>query len=158
MIKRDGNTPIHWLASNDKNKKYKPRLMDGLLVKDAANPLMIHIKQCDITGSKKADASNCAAARALKREVGSEAKVFMTRTYVKVGKVWARFVTPESITREIVSFDRGAQFEPGEYVLKPPSKTERLDHRSKPTGPKKKQSTSTKPRHVTASVRQMREK
>lgn len=155
MIKRDGTTPIHWLASNDKHKKNKPRLMDGLPVKDAANPLMIHIKQCDIVGSKKADASNCAAARALKREVGSEARVFMTRTYVKVGKVWARFMTPQSISREITAFDRGAAFEPGEYKLSPPCKTARLDHK-RPTGPKKKKSTSNKPRHVTASVRKMK--
>lgn len=157
MIKRDGITPIHWHVSNNKDKKNKPGLMDGLPVKDAINPLMIHIKQCDIVGSKKADASNCAAARALKREVGSEAKVFLTRTYVKVGKVWARFITPESISREITAFDRGAAFEPGEYVLTAPSKAARLDYKKKPTGPKKaRNGKSNKPRHVTASVRQMK--
>lgn len=157
MITRTGITPIHWLKGDERIKKNKPRLMEGLPVKDAANPLMIHIKQCDIDGSAKADAGNCAAARALKREVGSEARVFLTRTYVKVGKVWARFKTPPSISREIVAFDRGAQFEPGEYKLNPPSKTERLDYRAKPTGPKKSRNGgSTKSRHVTASVRQMK--
>ena len=84
-------------------------------------------------------------------------KVYLTRTYVKVGKVWARFITPESISREITAFDRGAQFEPGEYKLNPPPKTMRLDYKKKPTGPKKtRNGKSTKPRHVTASVRQMK--
>jgi len=158
MIKRNALTPIHCLTGKENiNNKYKSRTIEGLPVKDAANPLMIHIKQCDIIGSKKSDASNCAAARALKREIGSEARVFLTRTYIKVGKVWARFITPESISREITAFDRGAAFEPGEYVLKPPSKTSRLDYKAKPTGPKKtKNGKSNRPRHVTASVRQMK--
>jgi hypothetical protein len=158
VIKRSGIAPIHWhKGEKASTKKYKPRLMDGLPVKDAMNPLMIHIKPCDINGSTKADASNCAAARALKREIGSEAKVFLTRTYVKVGKVWARFMTPESISREITAFDRGAQFESGEYQLNPPSKAERLGGRPKPTGPKKASTNRTaKARHITASVRKMK--
>ena len=157
MIKRTGVIPIHWRKGETNPKVKKTRTMEGLPVKDAMNPLMIHIKTCDITGSSKADASNCAAARALKRELGSEARVYLTRTYVKVGKVWARFITPESISREITAFDRGAQFESGEYVLNPPSPTMRLDYKKKPTGPKKSTNgKKTSARHVTASVRKMK--
>jgi hypothetical protein len=137
-------------------KKDARRLLEGLPVVDAEIARVLKIKKCDIVGSTKADPSNCAAARALKREIGSQARVFLSRTYVKVGKRWQRFITPTSISREIVAFDRGAHFEPGEYILNPPSTGQRLDYKRK-SGQGKKQGTGTSPkaRHVTASVRKM---
>jgi hypothetical protein len=151
-------TPNSWKKEEEQpSPVIKHRMLEGLPVVDAKAGLLIQIKKCDILGSTKADPNNCAAARALRREYGSEARVYLTRTYVKTGKVWGRFITPASIAREIVAFDRGASFEPGEYVLNPPPKTLRLDYKKKPTGPKKdKNGKSNKPRHVTASVRQMR--
>ena len=159
MKKFDGLTPPHQQAGIKQGEAKKGHhYMDGLPVKDANHPLVLNIKTCDIQGSKKADASNCAAARALKRELGSQAKVYLTRTYVKVGKVWARFITPQSISREIVAFDRGAQFEPGEYVLNPPSKKQRLGIKRKSGASGKHTGNGKKVRHITASVRQMKDK
>lgn len=152
-------TPVEWkmtLFEKEIEKKKGKRLLEGLPVIDAENALLLEIKRPDILGSTKADASNCAAARALKRCYGSDAKVFLTRTYVKVGKAWARFITPPSISREITAFDRGAAFQPGEYTLNPPPKTMRLDYKARPTGPKRKAGTSNKPRHITAAVRKMK--
>jgi hypothetical protein len=151
-------TPPHWKVGKEEARDIKSRKLNGLPIVDAKHGLVLNIKKCDITGSKKADASSCAAARALKREVGSNARVYLTRTYIQTGKVWQRFITPQSISREIVAFDRGAAFEPGEYILKPPSKTQKLDHYRKSgakTGTRKNKN-GRKPRHVTGSVRQMR--
>lgn len=152
-------TPNSWkmgMLEKEIEKKKGKRTLEGLPVIDAKNVLLLEIKRPDILGSSKADAANCAAARALKRCYGSDARVFLTRTYVKIGNAWARFMTPEAISREITAFDRGATFEPGEYTLNPPPKTMRLDYRAKPTGPKKTSGKSSKPRHVTASVRKMK--
>jgi hypothetical protein len=150
-------TPPHWkVGKQEARGQIRKRTLEGLPVIDATHGLRLKIKKPDITGSSKADPTNCAAARALKREAGADARVYLTRTYVKVGRVWMRFMTPESISREITAFDRGAAFEPGEYVLTPPSVTQRLGA-VKPTGPKKtRNGRSTRPRHVTASVRKMK--
>lgn len=149
-------TPAHWKVEHaEPLLNRKTRQLEGMKIVDGTHPIKLRIKACDITGSKKADAENCAAARALKREFGSEVRVYLTRTYVKAGKVWQRFITPQSISREIVAFDRGARFEPGEYLLNAPSKTQRLGM-SRASGPMKKKGTSTRPRHFTASVRQMK--
>ncbi len=152
-------TPPHWKVGKPvETHQKKASQFEGAEVVDANTALLLKIKECDIKGSKKADASNCAAARALKREIGSEVRVYLTRTYIKIGTKWQRFITPQSISREIVAFDRGAKFEPGEYVLSPPSKTQRLDH-YRPSGKvsgKKPNSNGRKPRHVTASVRKMK--
>lgn len=125
MTKKKKTVPAHWKVGKDETSPpRKRRMLEGLPVIDADHGLVIEIKKNpDITGASKADPGNCAAARALERTLGSEARVFLTRTYVRVGKVWQRFVTPEAISREITAFDRGAKFEPGEYVLNPPSPT-----------------------------------
>lgn len=132
--------------------------LEGLPVVDAEIARVLNIKKCDILGSKKADPGNCAAARALRREVGSQARVFLSRTYVKIGKRWQRFITPASISREIVAFDRGAHFEPGEYILNPPSRGQRLDYKRASGAKGGKKGKTPKARHVTVSVRKMERK
>jgi|SRR6266850_4313047 len=107
-------------------KKKKAQLFEGLPLLDATHDVKLHITPNDIKNSRKNDPANCAAARAGKRELKKDVRVFLTRTYVKHKKKWYRFITPESISREITSFDRGASFEPGEYKLKVPSSTQKL--------------------------------
>jgi hypothetical protein len=46
------------------------------------------------------------------------ARVHVARTYLKIGNKWLRCITPESLRSEIVAFDRGGKFEPGEFELK----------------------------------------
>ncbi len=66
---------------------------------------------------------------AIKREAKvAEVEGHISRTYVKQGKQWVRYITPEAISREITSFDRGAQFEPGDYKLRKPAESERLEY------------------------------
>jgi hypothetical protein len=97
------------------------RGIEGLPVIDAKRSIMLHITADDI---KKADArrpETCAAARACRRELHAlEARVHLGRIYVKTTKEkWTRYQTPHALRSEIVAFDRGGTFAPGEYKLAP---------------------------------------
>lgn len=143
------------MAKKRAYKKRPLRLYEGLPVVDANEDQKLSVTKADVTGSSKKSPANCAAARTLSRELHTEARVFITRTYIKDKKAkrWVRYLTPNSIGREIVSFDRGSQFETGEYIIKAPSVGQRLGHyRGKSTelntGAKR-----NKPLHRTVSVR-----
>lgn len=135
-------------------KRTRKTLFEGLPVVDASKDVVLHIKKCDIDGSKKKDPLNCAAARAGKREFGTEVKVFLSRMYVKNSKNWVRYLTPNNAAREIVSFDRGSAFIPGEYLFKRASPGQQLGHyasnRDKKTGT---HSNKRRHRHITEDVR-----
>lgn len=130
--------------------------IDGLRVVDATRPLSVGVEPIDCKRAKPRDPGECAAALAIIREYkADEVRVHLGRTYVRTGKTWRRYMTPPSVSREMTAFDRGASFEPGEYVFRPPSETARLGYRLK-GGPKTRRR-SSKPRpviHMTTKVRQ----
>lgn len=127
--------------------------ISGLKVADAGRDQVIHITGRDVKRGDNKDPSSCAAALACKRELHcTEAQVHIGRTYVKRGRQWLRYVTPSSLKYEIVAFDRGGQFEPGEYVLIAPKGAMKLGY-EKPTGPKKKQGRKRESYHVIAGIR-----
>ena len=109
--------------------------IDGIEVHDADKPLLLHIRNTDTKTGKK-NPSDCAAAKAAKRERGVlEARVFRSRTYLlkertspggKTKKVWERYITPDALKGEIIAFDRGGEFEPDDYELQAPTKSQRL--------------------------------
>lgn len=130
------------------------RLFEGLPVVDAAENVALVITKDDVNNSKQKDPGNCAAAMAGRREFKTDVRVFLTRTFVKdpQHKRWIRFATPDAITREIVAFDRGAAFDPGEYELKAPTAAMRRGYKQtggKATGNGKKM----RKRHITGNVR-----
>lgn len=104
----------------------------GLKVVDGKRPVRITITENDVAKGKTKDPAACAAARAaLRTEACTEARVHLGRTYLKVKtetgrQHWVRYQTPDSIRSEIISFDRGADFTPGEYMLQPMSPANRL--------------------------------
>lgn len=135
----------------------------GIKVVDATRPLPVRVTKLDCTKGDNKNPGSCAAARALLREPGCvEARVHLGRTYIKVTKgreqKWLRYNTPESIRGEIIAFDRGAQFTPGEYILRPMSPASRL---GASTGSKAKHRTPAerakapkrRPPHVVQGVR-----
>lgn len=126
----------------------------GLPLVDASGDMEICVTKQDVSMSKKNDPANCAAANAIKRTIKTEAEVHISRVYVKHKNRWVRFMTPESVSREITSFDRSAIFEPGTYVLKAPTKSNRLGAhtRNYDTGP---HTTTKRPaRHHTVNIRE----
>jgi hypothetical protein len=130
--------------------KYK-----GLPLIDATKDLEICVSEKDVSNSKKNDPSNCAAANAAKRILKAEVEVHISRVYVKNKNHWIRFLTPQSISREVTSFDRGASFEPGNYVIKAPSTGQKLGYYkiSRHTETNKGKKLIGK-RHITANIRE----
>lgn len=128
--------------------------ISGLPVADAKRDQVIRITNSDVKRGGVKDPTTCAAALACRRDLQcTEAQVHIGRTYVKHGRSWVRYVTPSSLKYEIVAFDRGGQFEPGEYVLIAPKGALALGY-EKPTGPKKKKGRKRETYHVITNIRQ----
>lgn len=90
----------------------------GLPVENASKALKLVITKRDCELGDTKDPALCAAARACKRELGAtEVRVHIGRVYVKTKDKWTRYITPKSLRTEIIAFDRGGKFEPGEYIL-----------------------------------------
>ena len=128
--------------------------INGLPVVDAKQKVKITISSRDVTKGKTKDPAACAAAVACLREVKNctQARVHIGRTYLKIGKRWVRFHTPQSLRGEIVAFDRGANFEPGDYVLTPMQPSHRATGKAQGGNAKKKKG-KKRPYHITVGVR-----
>jgi len=95
--------------------------INGKPVVFATKKLKLHISADDAKKGANKDPGGCAAARALKRlKDVVAARVHIRRTYV-LGKddKWRRYITPDPLRNEIISFDRGGGFTPGDYELRP---------------------------------------
>jgi hypothetical protein len=131
--------------------------INGTPVKDATKKIVLTITPQDVKSGAKKNANSCAAANALCRQEGCEAaKVHMSRAYIKKGKTWYRFAVPLALKNEVLAFDRGGTFEPGEYVLTPLQPSVRLgaDKRDRPLPHQSKGKIKRKrPYHVVSGVR-----
>lgn len=110
--------------------------INGKKVVDATKPISIHITKRDTTDGANKDPGACAAARAVKRDVPEcvNARVHIGRVYVETEKKWIRYETPDALRTEIIAFDRGGSFSPGDYKLQVPAKRERPSGPSGPSG------------------------
>lgn len=120
------------------------RMIEGKPVIDADEPVTIHITQDDCARGSKKDPEKCAVALALKRVTEcDESRVHLGCTYLRFGKKWLRYATPPSLKAEIISFDRGGGFYPGDFRLHPMPAALRLKPADQKTRhPKHKQATS----------------
>lgn len=102
-------------------KQFKTKMkINGAPVVDADGKLKVAITKTDVRVGSLKNARACAAAVALCRQTGCDAaRVHLARTYVKKSGTWTRYFTPPALRAEIIAFDRGGAFEPGEYELKP---------------------------------------
>ena len=95
-----------------------------MVVTDATKPVSVSVNKKDCKIATKRNPSECALAIAAKRELKVDGVIIgIGTTYLIKNNKAIRFGTPESVRREIVSFDRHQDFNPGEYYLvpKPPS-------------------------------------
>jgi hypothetical protein len=90
-------------------------------VTDASKGLEIEVTKQDDKISRRSDHAGCAMAVACKRELKLDG-VIIARTvaYLVKGDEAIRYDVPEAVSREIVSFDRGGGFAPGNYALTKP--------------------------------------
>lgn len=134
--------------------------INGLPVKDATKKLVLHITPKDIERGNTKNAGMCAAALACKRQLDVEdARVHIGNIYIKQKDHWLRYQTPRSLRAEIIAFDRGGKFMPGDYTVSPHSPNERLEARRKKasrwqgSGPKDKPKKPSKKRHQVLGIR-----
>lgn len=132
--------------------------INGMPVVNATKPLNLTITKSDVTLGANKDPAACAAARsACRLPQVDEARIHLGRAYIRVGKKWTRYETGRSLRTEIIAFDRGGTFEPGEYQLGAVRESHRFGRQqgsktsqTKPKGVKKK--ARAKP-HVVSNVR-----
>lgn len=129
----------------------KQLIIDGLPVKDARKSIVIHITDRDVRNGSLKKPNSCAAALCCKRELGAtEAHVHTSRVYLRFNGHWQRYLTSAALRSEIVAFDRGGRFEPGEYRLIKMQPSRREDgNRAKKRGAGKKR----RPYHVLTNIR-----
>lgn len=94
----------------------------GIPVQDANDRVLVTVTNHDVVNAKKANSKHCALARASLRlpEVNA-AYFFRCTAYLEFKDRMVRFELPNSVQKEIVSFDRARMFAPGVYQLTPPS-------------------------------------
>ena len=106
-------------------KKFFPEVEE---VVDASRNEVIEVTDRDQKVAKKKSHKTCAMAVACKRKFNLDGVVIsLNRAYLIKGKKARRFVLPESVSREVVSFDRDGGFEAGSYELTKVPPAVRLD-------------------------------
>jgi hypothetical protein len=121
-------------------------------VKDAKEPITVEVTKTDTRSAKVKNHQACAMAVACKRMLKADGVIVSVVTaYVINGTVATRYHLPESVSREIVSFDRDAGFEPGIYEMNVPENKLGAIHAGKKlnTGNGKK----VRHKHQTAGIR-----
>jgi len=89
-------------------------------VVDAKRPVKVIVKAIDSAAGKRKRPTECAMARAMKREFDADGVIIgLSRSYIIKGKKATRYQTPHTVARELVSFDRHHDFAPGIYSLSP---------------------------------------
>lgn len=127
--------------------------IDGKPVIDTRKKIVLTITPRDVANGKKKAADCCAAAKACVRQFGAKsARVYTSRVYIEMPEHWLRFHTPESLRTEIVSFDRGHAFEPGEYPLTPMQKSKATGKRQGSNTPKRRAKRRA-PYHIVKGIR-----
>lgn len=96
-------------------------------VKDAKEPITVEVTKADNSSAKVRNHKACAMAVACKRKMQAAGVIVSVATaYVIQGNHATRYQLPESVSREVVSFDRDAGFAPGEYTMIPFTESRKL--------------------------------
>lgn len=124
-------------------------------VTDAKSDALVHVTKRDVDWASKKNHSHCALARACEAMVGVDAAIISRATaYLVYGKVAIRYRLPTATINEVVAFDRGGDFMPGEYLLKAPGKSAKLGAgRNRPSGRHSKNPTKRRRYAFTQGIR-----
>ena len=105
-------------------RKFFPQVKS---VVDATKNAHIEVTAQDDKVAKRKSHKTCAMAVACKRKFNLDGVIISAnRAYLVKGTQARRFELPPSVSREVVSFDRGGGFEPGDYELSRPGPAHRL--------------------------------
>lgn len=101
-------------------------------VADSTKSLKVTVTERDCKNAKERKEDDCAMAHALEREVKCDGAIVRPRVaYIIRGDLAIKYQVPESVSREIVSFDRHHDFRPGEYQLSAVYKCRRSDYKGR---------------------------
>jgi hypothetical protein len=106
--------------------------IDGKPVVNAKSKLPIKVTDRNIKLGAAKDSGGCAIVKACQDLPGvMRARVHLKRTYLEYKKEWIRYDTPIALRSELIAFDRGGSFEPGDYELRPltPAEQKRFGRR-----------------------------
>lgn len=130
------------------------RKLDGLPIIDAIMPISFKVTNRDIKRGGLQQPDSCAMALACKREYHyKDVRIHIHYSYILEKDHWVRYRTPNSVAREIVVFDRGGTFDPGEYTLLVPYKSDRIGAIKKLNKRSNKRIAKRHYFHITANVR-----
>ena len=119
-------------------------------VVDAEDPIEVDVTPADCEHAVSRNPNECALARALKREYRADAAIIVVSSSFLIKKnKCIRYATGEHIARELVSFDRHRDFEPGHYTLRPQRPSERMEVRNERDRDRRATKKDTRPRHDT---------
>lgn len=109
----------------------------GLRLIESTKPLILVVNAKDIKLASTKQADECAFARACKRRNTQVERAYFFRStaYIQTKKTLTKYKIPTSMQKEIVAFDRGGKFAPGNYKLSP-SFQEKKGCGVKPSGKK----------------------
>lgn len=135
----------------------KIKAIDGKPVFDAKKGITLHVNKNDVDKADPKEPADCVVARACRRELhAKEVRVHLARVYVRMNEGnWTRYRTPPAMRSEIIAFDRGGAFAPGEYQLQPLPPSEAKGNKRKRPGPRKNRKIVQKRKapHVVSDVR-----
>lgn len=111
--------PIEKIARSGKTgNMIKAKFPATKYAHDAMEPIRIEVSGQDRETSKRSDFTQCAMATALCRACKADgAFIGLSVAWVIFGTEAIRFDVPESVKREVMSFDRHDDFAPGFYHL-----------------------------------------
>jgi hypothetical protein len=124
-------------------------------VRDAKKGLVLEVTKADCASKQVKSHKACAAAVACQRQEHADGVVISRAiAYIVKDKIATRYCVPNSLTREVVAFDRGAKFEPGIYALSTPPDDIAIGREKPSTAPTKNpKKRGEQVRHVTTNIR-----
>lgn len=109
----------------------------GKKVMNASKRVTLTISEADARTGASKEPNACAAAKAAVRGIPNciEARIHIGRAYLFDDKKnkWVRYKTSDALRSEIIAFDRGGSFEPGEYDLIPLAPSDLVKKRDRPS-------------------------
>jgi len=123
---------------------------------DGKSDIHVEVNKRDASSKAVRDHKECALAQACRRTLDLDGAIISRSVaYLIKGRTATRYRVPSSATREIIAFDRGAAFVPGDYMLKRVPKPMRFGEKRSggKTKPPKRKNRRPVFRHVTEGIR-----
>src|SRR5262245_23232652 len=125
---------------------------DVTTVKDATRDINIDVTAADARSKGLKNHQACALALACRRKFHLDGAVVARSTvYLVKDNIATRYKLPSAAQKEVVAFDRGAPFMPGEYKLKRIAPSQALGQLK--GGHSRKTAKRVEPYHITEGIR-----